>query len=246
MKPYFKEDSWLGSILGRPAFALEKEADLLSASLSKKEFNAFLKTPALFCYAKMDPDKVDQLAFLESVGFRLVDTNLVFNKVIGSSTNLEISSTLRFANAKDETDVVKVAEESFRYSRFHLDPGFTLDIANKIKAEWTRNFFKQKRGTHLVVSESDGRIAGFLLLIGQGSALTIDLIAVSSRARRMGLARSMINFAERELTQFQELRVGTQVANVPSVRLYEGLGFRLSQAHYVLHFHSVSSSLSSN
>ena len=33
------------------------------------------------------------------------------------------------------------------------------------------------------------------------------------------------------------LRVGTQAANTPSVRLYESLGFRLSQAQFVLHHH---------
>lgn len=31
--------------------------------------------------------------------------------------------------------------------------------------------------------------------------------------------------------------VGTQAANVAAVRLYESLGFRLSQASFVLHHH---------
>ena len=35
----------------------------------------------------------------------------------------------------------------------------------------------------------------------------------------------------------RELRVGTQAANVPSVRLYEPLGFSLASAAYVLHLH---------
>ncbi len=34
-----------------------------------------------------------------------------------------------------------------------------------------------------------------------------------------------------------ELVVGTQAANTPSVRLYEGLGFRLTSAQLVLHHH---------
>jgi RimJ/RimL family protein N-acetyltransferase len=34
------------------------------------------------------------------------------------------------------------------------------------------------------------------------------------------------------------LDVGTQVANLPSVRCYERLGFRLSSSSYVLHLHA--------
>jgi hypothetical protein len=33
------------------------------------------------------------------------------------------------------------------------------------------------------------------------------------------------------------LLVGTQVANIPSVRLYERMGFSLSSSQYVLHLH---------
>jgi ribosomal protein S18 acetylase RimI-like enzyme len=33
------------------------------------------------------------------------------------------------------------------------------------------------------------------------------------------------------------LRVGTQLANIPSIRLYEKCGFRLAASEYVLHAH---------
>jgi len=36
---------------------------------------------------------------------------------------------------------------------------------------------------------------------------------------------------------YTTLRVGTQVANIPSTRLYEKAGFRLRASHYVLHAH---------
>jgi hypothetical protein len=33
------------------------------------------------------------------------------------------------------------------------------------------------------------------------------------------------------------MRVGTQIANIPSLRLYERLGFTMAESAYVLHAH---------
>ena len=46
----------------------------------------------------------------------------------------------------------------------------------------------------------------------------------------------IVRFAE-HYRDVNELIVGTQVANVPSVQLYESLGFRLKSSQYVLHMH---------
>ena len=48
----------------------------------------------------------------------------------------------------------------------------------------------------------------------------------------------MINFATNNLDDFEYIRVGTQLANVPSLRLYEKLGFYIVDAAYVFHYHS--------
>jgi RimJ/RimL family protein N-acetyltransferase len=47
----------------------------------------------------------------------------------------------------------------------------------------------------------------------------------------------MIAFAARSLPQFTTMRVGTQIANIPSIRLYEAMGFRLVGAQHILHCH---------
>ncbi len=50
----------------------------------------------------------------------------------------------------------------------------------------------------------------------------------------------MIQYAETELVKFSEVRVGTQLANAPSIKLYENLGFRFLEGHYVFHLHAQS------
>jgi ribosomal protein S18 acetylase RimI-like enzyme len=90
----------------------------------------------------------------------------------------------------------------------------------------------------MVVCEDADGIAGFLQLLVTPEALVIDLIAVAERARRSGRASAMIAFALHNMEPRAEMRVGTQVVNTASMRLYEGLGFRVSGAQYVMHYHA--------
>ncbi len=81
-------------------------------------------------------------------------------------------------------------------------------------------------------------MTGFLLLLGPtGNALVIDLIAVDESMRGRGVAGAMIGFAARAFPDAGRVRVGTQAANVPSLRLYERLGFRTVATQYVVHSH---------
>ena len=90
----------------------------------------------------------------------------------------------------------------------------------------------------MVVARCDNVPAGFLqLLRSAADDMVIDLIAVDAAYRGRGLARAMIGFASAKCNCAGSVVVGTQVANIPSVRLYETLGFRLTAAQYVFHHH---------
>jgi ribosomal protein S18 acetylase RimI-like enzyme len=69
------------------------------------------------------------------------------------------------------------------------------------------------------------------------SVLVIDLIAVRARTVGRGLATAMIRHAARTCGKPDKLRVGTQVANVGSLALYQRMGFENHRSPYVLHFH---------
>jgi GNAT superfamily N-acetyltransferase len=138
--------------------------------------------------------------------------------------------------------VEAIAGSAFRYSRFHLDPQIPKSLADKVKAVWAGNWFAGQRGDGMVVAEDAGQVAGFLQLLWSGEqCLVIDLVAVRPQSARKGLSRAMIGFAQANGTgdarRAAGMIVGTQAANVPSVRLYESLGFRLRQTKFVLHHH---------
>jgi ribosomal protein S18 acetylase RimI-like enzyme len=226
-----KPDAWLSSLFGYSAWRASPEAGGQPLALLQDGSRHF-------AYAKLDT--LDSAAWnvLTDIGFRLVDTTLSFSGMPEG----ESVFGMRFADPGDRDAVAGIARRSFRFSRFHLDPNVSITTANTIKAAWAVNYFAGQRGNGMVIAEHKGLVAGFLQLLWAGDWLVIDLIGVSTELQGLGLGRSMIRYAARHGTGDgripSRMLVGTQSVNIPSIRLYESLGFRRTSAQYVLHHHS--------
>jgi ribosomal protein S18 acetylase RimI-like enzyme len=231
-------DHWLSGVMDRRVF----RAEFIGTELGGDEtrgipFGEMEEGDGRsFAYIKIATDRPDRVARAEALGFRVVDTNVTLERPI-DRTECGSAPMVRFVRPEDEEVVASLARESFAFSRFHLDPGIEPPLADRIKEEWMRNGVRGKRGDWLIVAEDSGVPGGFLLLLGAPDALVIDLIAVGPSARGKGFAKAMIRFAERRIEGFERYRVGTQIANVPSMGLYENLGFRVVDSAYVLHRH---------
>jgi ribosomal protein S18 acetylase RimI-like enzyme len=169
-----------------------------------------------------------------------VDTNVVFEKPIAPAHEFAGYCAVRFVIPSDERQVVELARRSFVYSRFHLDSAIPKAVADTVKAEWVASYFAGKRGDEMVIALVDETVVGFLLLLwGNDGVLTIDLIAVDGNQRRKGIASDMITYAESQCHGCSRIKVGTQLANIPSIRLYEKIGFRMCMSKYVFHYHNL-------
>ena len=193
-----------------------------------------------FVTAKAPTSPVDRSIALQDIGFRTIDSALTF--VADRIAVPGDDPRIRHARSDDAKAVAAVAKSTFRYSRFHLDPQIADTTANDIKAAWARNYFSGARGEGMLVAVGpDDTAVGFVQLLRKaGGDLVIDLVAVSEAASRQGLASALIGRAAAtglDGTPPPSLTVGTQAANIASCRLYESLGFRLSQSSYVLHHH---------
>lgn len=221
-----RPDVWLGERLGKPAFQVGRDiaADALPSA------------PA-FVGAKLDVADTDGLLRLQTLGFQVIDTNVQLRRAATDAP--AETGPARFTVDSDEAGIRKIAGESFVYDRFHRDPKIDSGVAARIKADWAGNFFAGKRGEWMVTSGAPGKPEGFLQLMkGENGTIVIDLIAVSAAHRGKGLAQAMIGFAAQAcLGHAAPLNVGTQIANLPSLSLYERLGFRIISAGYVLHLH---------
>jgi GNAT superfamily N-acetyltransferase len=227
----FDRDAFLEEWLGYPVGRVRDAAALPDALA---DLNSY---PRWMLEARAPSDRIGQAEPFTRCGFRLVDTNVQLTRVPGPLPAL--TKFCRFATADDEQQVRAIAAQSFSLTRFHQDRRIPNETADRIKEEWVGNFFNGRRGQWMVVAEDELGVSGFLQLLKSGEVVVIDLIAVAARARSKGVARSMIAYAAIScLGRDAELKVGTQLANSTSLRLYTKLGFQVSQATHVFHLHA--------
>ena len=227
-------DPWLSGILNRPAWRVDCDSE------DTRQLSTLNLPTPVFAYSKLDVGRIADASALADVGFRVVDVALTFDGVIKGIAGDR--GDTRFAEIQDREAVSRIAGNAFRYSRFHLDPLVPKHVADTIKSAWAVNYFEGKRGDGMVVAERDGAVVGFLqLLWTEPGCLVVDLIGLDSAWQGQGIGRDMLLHAALHGTGDGRvpaaMKVGTQAANTPSVRLYESLGFRLTSAQYVMHFH---------
>ena len=234
-------DDWLSRVLNRTSCRvtpIPDEAEERLKAAAHKQFHAALGQAA-FLSAVIESDRLRHMHLLEEIGFRHVETRLTLEHPgVPLVTSFPMEKT-RAALAADVEYVAEIAARSFQYNRFHMDPCFSRDKADRIKREWVRGYFNGTRGDAMIVAQRDDAVAGFLLLIeGDAGQPVIDLMAVAPEHRGHGLARALIAAAIDRYDPDTPLRVGTQVTNRPSLALYGRCGFQVVSGAQVFHYHN--------
>ena len=236
----FLKDEWLSEQIDKNVYQL-KVIDLLEDDFSQdwKEFRKNHIKENYFVFSKISTNSVNIWQCVEKVNFKLIDANVKFelHGNISSDSKYQKDIDICFAEKKHQEATGKIARDNFIYSRFHLDPLIDNDIASKIKQNWVKNYFFGKRGDVMVLALLNNEPVGFLQLIIKNKELFIDLIGVQKIAQGKGIASSMIQFASKNIEQ-SCIKVGTQIGNIPSIKLYQKLGFVLTGSDYVFHYHS--------
>lgn len=238
-------DTWLAGIFERPVFKVLLQAD---ETPSPDEYRARLaecvRDQPSFLYARIPTAQPEHVRTLTRSGFDVVDVAVTFDRSLSAVTTREQrddSIRVREARPADFDATLAVAERCFTYSRFHLDQRVPRSVANRIKREWIDSYCRGRRGERLIIAETNGTISGFLAVlratVGQKKASVIDLIGVDARFQRRGIGERLVKEFITSASGVDVLRVGTQAANIPSMRLYQKSGFLVAETAYVLHAH---------
>lgn len=225
----------MSSILNHPAYQIKIDDDAVVENVL--EHLCAIRAERIFASTKIPTTRLDYSNYLLRNGFYLVDTNITFDREIRGG-EYQLHCKVRHTCEQDQFQVSDLAERSFSISRFHQDQFFSKSIANRIKMEWISNFYAGKRGDALLVAEIDNKIVGFLLILFNQENMVIDLVGADERYRRRGIARSLLMYMEMHFSGFQRIIVGTQVANIVSLKFYESVGFQVCDTRYVFHYHN--------
>lgn len=129
--------------------------------------------------------------------------------------------TLRTAGDGDVAALQAVAHAA--YARY-------LDRMDRPPAPMLANYGEVVRAGHVSIAESDGAIAGFVVLEARGDHLFVENVAVAPDFQGHGLGRYLIAHAEAEARRrgCPEIRLYTNEAMVENLRFYARLGFEES------------------
>ncbi len=237
----FAADTWLAETLARPVFKWTGCTEGVAEGRLAAEMVELANGGDAFFFARMPTTDVSQCAAFSRAGFSVVDTGITFawaGEVEAPQSDISVG----VVRPEQHAAVTEIAGRCFRWSRFHLDPRIPVGLANLVKRRWIESYCRGHRGTVLYVGSVDDRVAGFLAVLESSMEnrpyAAIDLIGVSPEYQGRGVGTALVRrFVEDWRERAKELRVGTQAANVQSLRFYERNGFRAVGSSYVLHAH---------
>jgi len=234
-------DAWLAGIFGRAVFRVDVSAGAGRVAADAVRADARARAAA-FYYAKVDTADVATVRELGTAGFSVVDVNVTLDRPPAPAPEPSRDIDVADIRADQHDAVLDIAGRAFRYSRFHLDPMIPTALAHRVKREWIESYLAGRRGERLLVATRDGRAVGFLAVLvtqAQGKvARVIDLVATAPEAQGLGVGTALVGgFVRAAGPGSDVLRVGTQVANAPSIRLYSRMGFQVARSTYVMHAH---------
>jgi hypothetical protein len=146
--------------------------------------------------------------------------------------------TLRQAEPADHGAICQICENAFHFGRYHTDPHFPRELANRRYVQWVRRALGGSDPCDVVfVLGGPGKVTGFthvvlhernadlrLLAVAPGSSLGFWLYTETLRAAHALGARSV--------------SAGISAANVRVMQICSALGFRFSHPELILHWHS--------
>lgn len=234
-------DSWLKSIFGHDVLRF---VEFGQDAVLQGDITAAIKSnPDAFFYTKIPAGDEDIVYTFQKSGFQIADVNITLDRTPESITMRDMTRyRIREALHDECEEVTAISGVCFTNSRFHKDPHIPRKIADTIKQKWVENYFKGERGEGIILAEKDEKPVGFLAIaktrVNDQTVRIIDLIGVHPAFQGTGAGTQMVNyFISNSVGNYDLLRVGTQLINLPSLHLYEKSGFCISGAAYVLHAH---------
>lgn len=226
----FEPDPWLSRVLGRPAY---RGAGRRFRPPPLRRFG--------FYHARIAADRLADLKIAINAGFHLVEVTMSLERAPARESQPGFP-IVRLLSNREAPALRSWGGNAFLFSRFHLDPLFSKAEAAAVKRAWLEEYLAGRRADRVWVAMEKGRPVGFLgrrrIQEKNQRVGVLDLMAVRPSRRGRGVGRALVRrFINDGAEDCDLLRVGTQAANVPSLRLYLQCGFSVRAAHYVVHAH---------
>lgn len=222
-----KKDKFVESLLGINSYliTINKKSEKKFDKIRRIASPSFITLKSKFIISKLLKQKIKA---------NFICKQITFKKRYKKNTN-DIKNC-RLVRKFDLKPLRKISLENSSNSHFVQDKRLPYNFRKKFRLNWLNNFFKKKRGDLLVVYEKKN-ICGFIMLIIKKNTFVIDLIVTSKTKRKLGVARSLINFVNNNYLKKKKSSIvaGTQSNNSSAIKFYNKMGFKKVREEYVYH-----------
>jgi len=179
-------------------------------------------------YLLADAADVPTIRLAERHRFALMDIRMTLSIPLEDRIPLPTppSNAIRAAVEADLPILKRIARESHRDTRFHADPRFGAQAAERLYETWIENSL-HGFAQHVLVATHDGNVAGYTTCHLNGTEGVLGLVGVGSEARGHGLGTLLVQSALNWLAQHgaTQAKVTTHGHNTGAQRLYQRAGF---------------------
>lgn len=180
----------------------------------------------LYLTCRFELNSVSNIQLLERYGFYMTDLGVVWERKVDPLPGPVIS--VRGANINDAPMLKKISSGLFKDSRFHNDPFFTYDEAERLYQAWIVNSLKDKEVKTFLV-EGKAFITCKRVSKNKGD---IPLIGVTAGEQGKGIGSALISEALGWFGKMglKTVTVRTQANNLAAMNFYAGVGFGVKYA----------------
>ncbi len=187
-------------------------------------------------------DDVRACQLLPELGFRYVDyTFTITQPHLQDFKNPPFRHAVRLAQPEDQAEVERIAEHAFRFGRYHIDPRFPKQDADRRYRIWLRNAYATlgPKSVMIVLGEV-GHLKGFCHVNLEGNVAHITMIAIDLALQHGTAGMELCVGVVEELQKrgIRKMRGKISASNLGILNIAAYFGFRFSQPMAAYHWHS--------
>jgi dTDP-4-amino-4,6-dideoxy-D-galactose acyltransferase len=176
--------------------------------------------------------------FLQKYNGKLVDRKVLYVHELSDQAIANYDQTNLYISPEVSDDLLQLAYESGKYSRFKLDKNLTNKVFTDMYKLWIENSVKGQIADRIYAVEQDNKITAMVTLKTESEALRIGLIATASESQGKGYGKQLINRTKQTAIELglKHIEVSTQYDNKQACRFYEACGFQIKSITNIYHF----------
>lgn len=236
------EAPWDSVVFSMPVAQIDKleVTNFQAASEDYVQYQAWISRKQISIVScRLAGDQLRESILLEENGFRFIEMVLhpqlnELQKQIIDKDDLQIFP----ATQADLEELRTIAESSFAYERYHVDPRLDSKLADERYGRWVGNCLQQEKQRLLKILDGD-RLIGFFLVEGTSNeSMYWHLTAIAPQWQGRGYGKRVWRAMLRhhQIEGFDTVTTTISVRNIRVLNLYARLGFHFLPPEMTFHW----------